>query len=508
MTKENIQAFAVALNSSPSEGAGEGTEAKRNKKTQLLSALLSASALGVFLEGCGDGGGGDYVRPTTAGVTGDGSRSSPLVATDKADILEGNWVSYAGSNAGVTVNLGGSSGPEASGGWAWGDRLGLQVSSVVGSAFPDTFRSGFLANIFEGGKGDDTFQGYHANSNFVDTYVFNSGDGKDRIISSKKANIVFEQGADSSYAGANYNFAYVNGLMTLKVTSSDGNTLNTIELSHISSTNIPGTFGSNARFTPSNFDFYTRSGDVQTEIPVASLVLPTIRGSGNNPHLASNNADTFYGIYTRDFWVSYENSNEGVTIELVDTYALTLPFSETARVSGGWAEGDTLIEIKHLIGSNHADTLIGNHRDNTLMGGDGNDLLDGGGRGGQDSLHGEGGADTYRFDRSGYDSARGTIFAENDGINNKVVFRAPEGVTYTNDNFEFIRGVVLRDGIFYGRETGDDLNIIVSVGMVNENRVSIKDYFDQPDSAYTIYSTSYRSSSDGTIVSTQPAETS
>ena len=57
MTKENIQEFAVALNSSPSEGAGEGTEAKRNKKTQLLSALLSASALGVFLEGCGGGGG-------------------------------------------------------------------------------------------------------------------------------------------------------------------------------------------------------------------------------------------------------------------------------------------------------------------------------------------------------------------------------------------------------------------------------------------------------------------
>ena len=40
------------------ETGGEGLsshEGKRNRKAQALSALLSASALGVFLEGCGGG---------------------------------------------------------------------------------------------------------------------------------------------------------------------------------------------------------------------------------------------------------------------------------------------------------------------------------------------------------------------------------------------------------------------------------------------------------------------
>ena len=49
-----------------SSETGDGTlssrDGKRNRKTQALSALLSATALGVFLEGCGGvanaGGGG------------------------------------------------------------------------------------------------------------------------------------------------------------------------------------------------------------------------------------------------------------------------------------------------------------------------------------------------------------------------------------------------------------------------------------------------------------------
>ena len=150
MTKENI----VTLTASPSEG----TEAKRNKKTQLLSALLSASALGVFLEGCGPTPSG----PTRDGVTGDGSESDPHLATAKADILDGPWVSYASSTAAVTINLdsyatraesGGV--PKASGGWAEGDKFGLDVLNVIGSDHDDTFFGGDGVfhdnNSFEGG---------------------------------------------------------------------------------------------------------------------------------------------------------------------------------------------------------------------------------------------------------------------------------------------------------------------------------------------------------------------
>ena len=120
MTKENI----VTLTASPSEG----TEAKRNKKTQLLSALLSASALGVFLEGCGGGGedtsGGGTPAPVTpdpvSSVTGDGSESNPFLATAGVDTFSGagndGWASYAGSNAGVTIQLSRPSDATVSGG--------------------------------------------------------------------------------------------------------------------------------------------------------------------------------------------------------------------------------------------------------------------------------------------------------------------------------------------------------------------------------------------------------
>ena len=154
--------------------------------------------------------------------------------------------------------------------------------------------------------------------------------------------------------------------------------LNTIELAYVNYANIPGTFGSNVAFTPSNYEFYTRSSDgTLTEIPATSLVLPTMRGSENNPHLASNNADTFYGEVNRELWVSYENSNAGVNIRLVNPDPAGIYEPRAARVSGGWAEGDTLIEVENLIGSDHADTLTGNRFSNTFEGGRGDDTLAG-----------------------------------------------------------------------------------------------------------------------------------
>ena len=79
-------------------------------------------------------------------------------------------------------------------------------------------------------------------------------------------------------------------------------------------------------------------------------------------------------------------------------------------------------------------------------------------------------------------------------------------MAYTDDNFDFDRGNW--DEGFTEESTGDDLLISVSLGTDTFNSVVIEDYFDQQDDAYTIYRTSYGSSSDGTIVSTQPAETS
>ncbi len=81
---------------------------------------------------------------------------------------------------------------------------------------------------------------------------------------------------------------------------------------------------------------------------------------------------------------SYEGSDEGVRVSL-----------DSGTGSGGHAEGDTLINIENLIGSDHRDTLIGDMNANTLEGGRGDDVLEG--EGGDDTLIGGEGADEFLF---------------------------------------------------------------------------------------------------------------
>ena len=155
--------------------------------------------------------------------------------------------------------------------------------------------------------------------------------------------------------------------------------------------------------------------------------------------------------------------------------------------------------------------LFGEGNDDRLFGGEDNDLLDGGS--GNDILQGGDGDDTYRFDAGdGVDFIHDT---DNIG-NNKVIFRAPSGVPYSNSDFDFTRGVFQQqaggDIVFGGEDftftestSGIDLRIIVSTGTSTSNTVFINDYVFGGD-IYTIYRTGYNSLSDGTIVSTQPSE--
>jgi len=85
--------------------------------------------------------------------------------------------------------------------------------------------------------------------------------------------------------------------------------------------------------------------------------------------------------------VDFSDSDNPVTVNL---------FAGTA--SGGYAEGDTLTNIKNLIGSNYADTLIGDNGDNVLKGGEGNDAIGGGA--GADTIDGGAGIDTATYQHS------------------------------------------------------------------------------------------------------------
>ena len=80
---------------------------------------------------------------------------------------------------------------------------------------------------------------------------------------------------------------------------------------------------------------------------------------------------------------SYQHSAAAVLVRLHDARAVRL----------GDAEGDTLVNIEHLVGSEHNDILAGDGEDNVLRGGGGHDDLYGGPAGGDDMMYGDDGDD-------------------------------------------------------------------------------------------------------------------
>ena len=92
----------------------------------------------------------------------------------------------------------------------------------------------------------------------------------------------------------------------------------------------------------------------------------------------------------------YSQSNAGVLVRLHDARA----------VKFGHAQGDTLTDIEHVIGSRHNDTLAGDGGDNRLEGRDGSDVLYGGPAGGDDMMYG-GNGDDRLFGGKGNDTLTG-----------------------------------------------------------------------------------------------------
>ena len=115
-----------------------------------------------------------------------------------------------------------------------------------------------------------------------------------------------------------------------------------------------------------------------------SAVANVLTGNtGANTLIGGAGADRLDGGLGIDT-VSYATSVLGVNVNLA-----------TGVVSGGDAQGDVLISIENIIGSNAANVLTGNTLANALSGGGGNDVLSGGA--GADRLDGGLGVDTVSY---------------------------------------------------------------------------------------------------------------
>ena len=263
------------------------------------------------------------------------------------------------------------------------------------------------------------------------------------------------------------------------------------------------------------FDSYNGNDEIHFDTDGGRLLFPN-----------GSETDTFY--LSRD--------EIGVTVGTVEGGSIFIHIADSAYLRGGYSiyvgSEDTFTFVGNIIvgddtinnvqggisrdiisGLGGNDRLLGGAGDDDLYGGAGDDLLDGGS--GNDRLAGGSGDDRYLFDRGdGVDY----ILKESDLTgDNKVIFRAPSGVTYTDDNFDFTRGTydpANSANPFTQSNTGDDLQIIAFTGSTSDpvirNTVFIDDYFyETTDSSYDIYTISHTvrvSEEDGTIVSTQPSE--
>ncbi len=247
---------------------------------------------------------------------------------------DGDWISYAGSSA-VTVDrrVAGQSGSHAAGDQNYG------FQNVIGSAGNDTLTGDAQDNTILGGNGVDTIEG---------------GGGADSLVGGGNGDWLSYAG---SPAGVDVSLLRGTGLGG----DAEGDAFSGFR-------NVLGS---------AHDDVLTGDNDNNTIYGGAGV--DTIEGLGGSDSLVGGgNGD----------WLSYLNSDAGVTINL-----------QTGAASGGHASGDRFSGFANILGSAFNDTLTGDGAVNTLYGGAGVDTIEG--RGGADSLVGGGDGDWLSYASSG-----------------------------------------------------------------------------------------------------------
>ena len=275
-----------------------------------------------------------------------------------ADVLDGgdgvDWVSYQGSDRGVWVRL-----DSGRGGFGHADRdVLVDIENIIGSDHNDTLKGDEGSNHLIGGGGDDKLWSSSGND------IMDGGDGDDRVnyySSPAAVTVNLETGLGEG--------GHAEGDIYIDIERVTGSDFGDILIGDDSFNRLTGGKG----------DDEIHGNDRTDRLEGGDGADKLWGGDGADQLVGGDGADQLVGGDGRDL-IYYLDSPVGVTVNL-----------ETGMGKGGYAEGDVLISIEDVGGSNHGDILIGNDSDNELDGNDGDDELHG--NGGVDILRGREGAD-------------------------------------------------------------------------------------------------------------------
>jgi len=398
-----------------------------------------------------------------------GEGSDTIWGGDGADIIDGGagWdaASYEDSTAGVTVYFDGT---VCSGGEAEGDTI-VNIESVAGSDYNDVITGDSANNNLSGGAGDDILNGEGGSDRIymgLGNDTANGGIGNDWIHA--------QDGGDTIDGGDGIDCVYVtdyNSAVTVYLDGTvcsggdfDGSTVVNVEnifasrlddiiYGNSDNNKIEGYTGADIIYGGAGDDTIGayRAGSIGTGTDANELY----GGTGNDTMHGSNGGDIMNGDEDNDIiyggggddtinggdgddWLESglgsDTIDGGLGTDILNYYnssASVNVYLDGSVCSGGEADGDTVVNIEDIRGSNYNDILDassltlgvsmrGNNGNDTLNGGSGNDnMLNGGngddiinGNSGSDILYGSGGSDTltggndadYFYYSSSYDS--------------------------------------------------------------------------------------------------------
>lgn len=254
--------------------------------------------------------------------------------------------SYAGSAAGVTVNL-------ISGGGSGGDAQGDFLSNIyglIGSAFDDVLTGSDRSRSLSGGAGNDTLT-------LHETGWLEGGAGADTLIG--------ETGAEFPSSIAVYTSSSAGVMVNLAAGTASGGEAEGDVLQNI--TGVSGSARSDLLIGDAGRNYL--SGDAGNDRINGGAGDDTLDGGNGDDWLVGGaGGGNLIGGAGSDT-AAFAASAAGVQINLAEDRTIGL---------GGDAEGVQFTSIENILGSRFADTLTGGAQDNRFEGGTGADALDGG----------------------------------------------------------------------------------------------------------------------------------